>query len=97
MALEVLDQFVNSEFCIARGSLVWCLKSQYLEILIAELPNTFQKPSGYSRHKYPHPPPPPPPATTLQAEFERVTNILVNGQYTTIDISPLVIHKIYQT
>ena len=58
MALEVLDQFVNSEFCIARGSLVWCLKSQYLEILIAELPNTFQKPSGYSRHKYPHPPPP---------------------------------------
>ena len=56
MALEVLDQFVNSEFCIARGSLVWCLKSQYLEILIAELPNTFQKPSGYSRHKYPHPP-----------------------------------------
>ena len=40
MALEVLDQFVNS------------LKSQYLEILTAELPNTFQKPSGYSRHKY---------------------------------------------
>ena len=53
MALEVLDQFVNSEFCIARGSLVWCLKSQNLEILIAELPNTFRKPSGYSRHKYP--------------------------------------------
>ena len=93
MALEVLDQFVNSEFCIARGSLVWCLKSQYLEILIAELPNTFQKPSGYSRHKYPHPTP----ATTPQAEFELATNILVNGQYTTIDISPLVIHKIYQT
>ena len=43
MALEVLDQFVNSGFCITRGSLVWCLKSQYLEILKAELPNTFKK------------------------------------------------------
>ena len=41
MALEVLDQFFNRGFCIARGSLVSCLKSQYLEILKADLPNTF--------------------------------------------------------
>ena len=33
MALEELDQFLNRGFCIARGSLVWCLKSHYLEIL----------------------------------------------------------------
>ena len=67
MALEVLDQFLNRGFCIARGSFVWCLKSQYLEILKADLPDTFKK--GFNpRHKYP-----PPPPTTLQAEIELVT------------------------
>ena len=71
MALEELDQFLNRGFCIARGSLVWCLKSQYLEILKAYLPNTFKKDFN-PRNKYP-----PPPPTTLQAEFELVTNILV--------------------
>ena len=91
MALEVLDQFLNRGFCIARGSLVWCLKSQYLEIFKPYLPNTFKKVliCGTSI--------PPSPPTTLQAGFELVTNILVNCQYTRIDISPLVIHKIYQT
>ena len=67
MALEVLDQFLNRGFCIVRGSLVWCLKSQYLEILKADRPNTFKK--GFNlRHKYP-----PPPPRTLQAEIELVT------------------------
>ena len=67
MAFEKLDQFLNRGFCIARGSLVWCLKSQYLEILKADLPNTFKK--GFNlRHKYPTPPP-----RTLQAEIELVT------------------------
>ena len=51
MAFEVLDKFLNRGFCIARGSLVWCLKSQYLEILKAYLPNTFKK-GFHPRQKY---------------------------------------------
>lgn len=91
MALEVLDKFLNRGFCVALRSLVWCLKSQHLKILKAYLPNTFKK--GFNpRHKYP--------TTSLDnppSRFELVTNSLVNCQYTRIDISPLVIHKIYQT
>ena len=62
MALEELDQFLNTRgFCIARGSLVWCLKYQYLEILKADLPNTFKK--GFNpRHKYPPTSPDNPPS-----------------------------------
>ena len=93
MALEVLDQFLNRGFCIACGSLVWCLKSQYLEILKADLPNTFKK--GFNlRHKYPPTSSENPPSRDRTSDY---CNILVNGQYTRIDISPLVIHKIYQT
>ena len=93
MALKVLDQFLNRGFCIARGSLVWCLKSQYLEILKAYLPDTFKK--GFNpRQKYPPTSPDNPPSRDRTSDY---CNILVNGQYTRIDKSPLVIHKICQT
>ena len=64
MALEELDQFLNRGFCIARGSLVWCLKSHYLEILklnCLRLKKVLIR--GTSN-------PTPPFTTALQAEFE---------------------------
>ena len=65
MALEELDQFLNTRgFCIARGSLVWCLKSHYLEILKL---NCLHLKKGLIRGaSIPTPPPP----TTFQAEIE---------------------------
>ena len=64
MALEVLDQFLNRGFCIARGSLVWCLRSLYLEILklnCLRLKKVLIRGASI---------PTPPPATTFQAEIK---------------------------
>ena len=66
MALEELDQFLNTRgFCVARGSLVWCLKSHYLEIL--KLNCLHFKKVFIRGARIPTPPLPP---TTLQAEIE---------------------------
>ena len=65
MALEELDQFLNTRgFCVARGSLVWCLKSHYLEIL--KLNCLHLKKVLIRGASIPTPPPP----TTFQAEIE---------------------------
>ena len=65
MALEELDQFLNTRgFCVARSSLVWCLKSLYLEIL--KLNCLHLKKVLIRGASIPTPPPP----TTFQAEIE---------------------------
>ena len=67
MAFEKLDQFLNRGFCIARGSLVWCLKSHYLEIL--KLNCLHLKKVLILGTSIPTPPPPSRTPTTLQAEI----------------------------